>query len=68
MLYSFISSRKGGIKALALKIYSSRHFSPEVFTEGKYGVLLIVKSWVTGGTKIRQGIPVNWRIFDSIPN
>ena len=25
-----------------------------------------LKSWVTGGTKIRPGIPSNWRIFESI--
>ena len=24
-----------------------------------------LKSWVTGGTKIRPGIPSNWRIFES---
>ena len=24
-----------------------------------------IKSWVHGGTKIRPGIPSNWRIFES---
>ena len=31
----------------------------------KNGVTFDIKSWVTSGTKIRPGIPSNWKIFQS---
>ena len=36
-----------------------------LFTERKKWSHFDLKSWVTGGTKIRSGIPSNWRIFES---
>ena len=35
------------------------------FTERKKWSHFDLKSWVTGGTQIRPGIPRNWRIFES---